>query len=66
MANFALSTMAEKKLKSLTNEVPHTLSNSAAQKGCGKCDLQWNLSILDTIGTEESVRISEISRFQGL
>ena len=27
---------------------------------------QWNLSNLDTLGTEESVLISEMSRFQEL
>ena len=28
--------------------------------------LQWDLSNLDTLGTEESVLISEVSSFQGL
>ena len=28
--------------------------------------VQWNLSNPDTLGTEESVLISEVSRFQGL
>ena len=28
--------------------------------------IQWNLSNPDTLGTEESVLVSEVSRFQGL
>ena len=41
----------------------------AGQNGCEKLtsllSIQWNLSNPDTLGTEESVLISELSSFQG-